>query len=399
MTTPILKHKRRSALLFIAALFITLSGIAQDDSSIAIAHRTELFSKILNEKRTVYVSTPGSMKKGETFPVIYLLDGEAFIEMAGGQVRYLSESYKITPSMIVVGIRNTDRTRDLTPTHYNLGPDGRPDTSASAFGRTSGGGENFLRFIKEELMPFVEARYPAGPYKILAGHSLGGLMAVYCMVNHPGYFNAYIAMSPSLQWDNEVMLKQAAEKLGNGTLAKRFFFCDANEGGAFHANQLKLDSLLRQKNANGLNYKYVYYPEETHTSEPVKALYDGLRHVYPEWHLTYNSAFRKVVNSQIIKEHYKKLSAIYGYEVTPLQEEIIQVSRFLRNDPKRIADAIDLLQTYIPRYPNALNMQELLGDIYVKAGEREKAKAVYQNLLKRSPDNAALQQKLKQLVP
>lgn len=395
MTTQIKHKKRRISLLLIAALFITLSGIAQDDSTIAIAHRTELFSKVLNEKRTIYISTPSSMKKGETFPVIYLLDGEAFIEMAGGQVRYLSESYKIAPSMIVVGIRNTDRTRDLTPTHFNLGP----DTSAAAFGRTSGGGEKFLQFIKEELMPFVEGRYPAGPYKILAGHSLGGLMAVYCMVNHPDYFNAYIAMSPSLQWDNEIMLKQAADKLGKSPLAKRFFFCNANEGGAFHANQLKLDTLLRQKNITGLACKYLYYPEETHTSEPVKALYDGIRHVYPEWHLTYNSAFRKIVSSQIIKDHYRKLSGIYGYEVTPLQEEIIQVSRFLRNDPKRIADAIDLLQTYIPRYPDALNMQELLGDIYVKAGDTEKAKAVYQSLLKLNPNNAALQQKLKQLAP
>src|SRR6185436_8873933 len=193
---------------------IVMSGRASSqvlDSSKATGVEVKTFySKILNEKRRIFIQTPAGAKRYEAYPVLYLLDGEAQTNLVTGQVQYLSESYKVIPSLIVVAIENTDRTRDLTPTHSIIGPDGKPDTSARAFGRTSGGGENFLRFMKEELMPYIESNYPTAPYKILSGHSLGGLMAISCLVNHPDYFNAFIAISPSLQWDNGVMLSQAA---------------------------------------------------------------------------------------------------------------------------------------------------------------------------------------------
>src|SRR5205085_12132462 len=113
----------------------------------------------------------------------------------------------------------------------------------------SGGGEKFLDFIKNVLMPYIEKSYPVAPFKIFTGHSLGGLMAVYCLIHHPDYFNGYIAISPSLQWDNEVMLKQAEKPI---KFQNRFlFFSDANEDAAFHQYQLSLDSLLT-KNASGL---------------------------------------------------------------------------------------------------------------------------------------------------
>jgi predicted alpha/beta superfamily hydrolase len=381
------------ALLLATVCCIATASSAQGNDSIYIAHTKSIESKILGEKRTLYISTPSRMKPGETFPVMYLLDGEAFIELAGGQMRYLSESYKINPSMIIVGIANTDRFRDLTPTHLATGPDGKPDTSAASPTRNSGGGEKFLQFIKQELMPYVETNYPAAPYKILAGHSLGGLMAAYCLIQHPDYFNAYVAASPSFQWDSEAVLKMA-EKMEEKTSGKMLFFCDANEGAAFHANQLRFDSLLKKKNITGLKYKYAYYPEESHTSEPVKAFYDGMRFIYPEWYLTYNSAFRQKVTAAIIREHYEKLSGTYGYRIVPLQEEIVQVSRFLRNDPKRINDAIDLLNTYLPSYPKAANMHELLGDIYLKSGDSAKAVASYQKALSIDANNEALKQKM-----
>ena len=386
--------------IFCSMLILSITSTAQlKDSTVTIAQIKKINSKILGEERTVYIRTPSKMRANETFPVMYIMDGEAFTEMASGQVQYLSESYKIIPSMIVVAIENTDRTRDLTPTHYNIGPDGKPDTSANAFGKNSGGGEKFIQFIKTELMPFIEKQYPVSPYKILAGHSLGGLMAVYCMAEHPEYFNAYIAMSPSLQWDNGALLKQMPEKLNSKKLENKYlFFSDANEGAQFHSNQLSLDSALKQKNIAGFKFRYFYYPDETHTSEPVKALYDGIRLVYPEWYLTYNSAFRQKVNSAIIKDHYSKLSVTYGYKVVPLQEEIIQVSRFLRNDPKRINDAIDLLQTYLPYYPAAANMQELLGDIYLKAGDPKNALSVYEKVLTIDPKNETVKQKIRQIT-
>ncbi len=140
----------RLSILFI---MICISAQAQiRDSSKLSGPEVKVFhSNILGEDRRIVVQVPANMKKFEAYPVLYVLDGEAHSIMVAGQVQYLSEAYKIIPSLIVVGIENTDRTRDLTPTFFSPGPDGKPDTSANAFGRKSGGGEKFLQFLRNRI--------------------------------------------------------------------------------------------------------------------------------------------------------------------------------------------------------------------------------------------------------
>jgi predicted alpha/beta superfamily hydrolase len=88
-------------------------------------------------------------------------------------------------------------------------------------------------------------------------------MAVHCLVNHADYFNAYIAISPSLQWDNNKLLQQAAEKLAGQSLQKKIlFFSSGSEDSAFRQNQLKLLATLQKRTTPGLVYKYNAYPEE-----------------------------------------------------------------------------------------------------------------------------------------
>jgi predicted alpha/beta superfamily hydrolase len=88
-------------------------------------------------------------------------------------------------------------------------------------------------------------------------------------------FNAYIAISPSLQWDDQSLLKSVATNLKNRKLENKLLsFSDANEDAAFQ-RQLTLDSILQKAKAP-FKYKRFFYPEETHISEPVKAFYDGI---------------------------------------------------------------------------------------------------------------------------
>ncbi|HEX8334038.1 MAG TPA: alpha/beta hydrolase-fold protein [Segetibacter sp.] len=389
------------SLVFFLFLFcgITVQAIAFADTTPSRIVVQTLHSDVLKEDRRIHIYTPLNMKKDEAYPVLYLLDGEAHIALAAGQVQYLSEAYKIIPSLIIVAIENTNRVRDLTPTNWNIGADGKPDTSKNAFGRTSGGADKFLQFLKQELMPYVESNYPTAPYRILSGHSLGGLLGIHSMVNHPGLFNAFIAISPSLQWDNERMLAEASKKIDPKQFSNTLlFFSDANEGSAFHQNQTRLDSILKGKNVPPASYKYIYYPEELHTSEPVKAFYDGLRHIYPNWHLPYNnSAFKKSMSAKIIKDHFAELSAKYGYKIKPLHDEINQISRFLRNDPNRIKDAIELLEMNAEHYPTSVVVYEHLGDTYYKASDIPKATTSFEKALQLDPKNEQLKQKVASL--
>lgn len=397
MKTSLLKKVLGALTAILCFLF---SGAQVSDSTRLPGMEVKTFySKVLGEKRKIRIQTPAGMNSWDAYPVLYVLDGEVQTTMAAGQVQYLSESYKIIPNLIVVGVENTDRTRDLTPTHSIIGPDGKPDTSVNAFGKNSGGGERFLQFMKEELMPYIEQRYHPAPYTILSGHSLGGLMAVYCLLTHPDYFNSYLAISPSLQWDDKAVVKLASKNLGSVTeLNKVLFFSDANEDSAFHQNQVELENLLKEKNVKGLKFSRSFYPGETHISEPVKAFYDGIRFIYPNWQLPYNSsAFRKTMNSKIIKDHFSELSKIYHYKVIPLHDELIMIGRFLRNDPDRISDAIELLQWNGENYPNSAVNWITLGDTYLKAKDEKNALLMYRKALVLDPGNAGISEKIKLL--
>ena len=379
--------------------FLPLRAQTADTGSIPIAAVRTIHSTILGEQRKLYIHAPANMKTDESYPVLYLLDGEALIELVAGQITYLSESYKIIPQMIVVGIGNADRVRDFTPTHAAVGQDGRPDTSARAFGRNSGGGERFLRFMREELMPFVEKTYPAAPYRIIAGHSLGGLLALHCLATHPAYFNAYIAMSPSLQWDNDTVLHEIPAGLQHaGTEQRQLFFCSGSEDESFQKKQRQLDSTLTLLQVPGLRFRYQPYPEEAHTAMPVKAFYDGIRCIYPEWGLPLsNAAFRKTLTAGAVKQHYERLSGTYGYPVNPPQDELNAIARFLQNDPARIADAIELLQWNAAYHPNSVLIYQLLGDAYAKARDTARARSSYEDARCLAPGDKAIREKLQSL--
>lgn len=279
--------------LCIFFLLLTVQSSAQKKTSYT---RTSsdivvISSKILNEDRTVFIHYPkvDSMHLSRKFPVLYLMDGESHFDMLSQYTDYLSRwDVEVIPQMIVVGIVNTKRKRDLTPTKSIINYFGMPDTSKASLMAPSGGGDQFLQFIKDELMPYIEANYRTQSFRILAGHSFGGIASIYCMLTHPDMFNAYISVSPSFWWDREYVIKLADKKLEKGSvLMKTLFYSDADEGlsdsSSFHTNLLKFDSLLTRKELKGFNYKYKYYPAESHMTEPIVAYYDALRFIYKDW--------------------------------------------------------------------------------------------------------------------
>lgn len=152
----------------------------------------------------------GAVNSKRRLPVVYVLDGDGHFSSVVGMIQQLSTGGNNNcPKMIVVGITNTDRTRDLTPTHI----DADPPFMDSTFSKTSGGGENFIAFMEKELMPHIEANYPTAPYKMLIGHSFGGLAVMQTFTHHTHLFNAYICIDPSMWWDKQTLLKQTEKAL------------------------------------------------------------------------------------------------------------------------------------------------------------------------------------------
>lgn len=180
----------KNNLLFgIFFLFCLSFGVFGQNQQVASVVHTQykINSQYLNEERTILVRVPANYARtGEKFPVVYMLDAHPPQNAMMAGIIEQQAWGGMMPEMIVVGIQNTNRGRDLTPTALEARPG-------------SGGGDKFLDFLEKEVMPMVEKNYRTEPFRVFAGHSLGGLTAVYAFVSRPDLFNAYIAASPVLQ--------------------------------------------------------------------------------------------------------------------------------------------------------------------------------------------------------
>ena len=165
-----------------------------------------VYSEILKENRKIYVQLPKDYNPDENikYPVIFVLDGEVFLPTVNDVHNYYSGGF--TPEMVIIGISNDkNRMRDLTTSKVTE-MNGRP------FKQENGEAANFSRFIETELIPFVENKYPVTNFRTLIGHSYGGLFALYTLVHQPQLFSNYLAIDPSLDWDNQQLIKEAKEK-------------------------------------------------------------------------------------------------------------------------------------------------------------------------------------------
>jgi len=280
ITELLLKNMKHFTVLFI---FLSSQATAQVPKLYNhIANDIHLIhSRVLQQDRQIYINVPkpDSPDIHKALPVLYLLDGENHFHILSAYIEYLRH-WQVIPPVIVVGIVSVDRVKDLTPTNSLLNFDGKVDSNY----KTSGGNEQFLNFIQQELMPYMEANYNTSPFKILAGHSFGGLTAINCMLTHPDMFDAYIAISPSLWFGNKYVLQLAEQKLPNLSIKdKKIFYSVGNEDGGFRGDLLRLDKLFKHDSLKQFKHEYKYYPYEDHMTEPIPAYYDALRFVYRNW--------------------------------------------------------------------------------------------------------------------
>ncbi len=361
-----------------------------------------MHSDILNEDRKILIYTPNDPEYPEKrYPVIYVLDADNHFSQVVEYSKYLSrQDVNVIPPLIVVGITNTDRNRDLTPSNSTLDYFGKSDTSAKSPYRNSGGNERFFQFIQQELLPYVNSNYKTQPYRILAGHSFGALTTTNCLINHPDMFNAYIAASPSFWWDQKFLLKLADKKLKTGsTLSKTLFFSDGNEGpqpkSPFHADVLKFDSLLKKRNMKGLDFEYRSYPLESHMTVTVKSYYDGLRFIYRQWVLPPVSDEK--MNSEVIMNHYKKLSQSFGYPILPDESFFNGWAQWLIKNPATLNNAIKILEMNTFNYPSSSKAFMALGAGYLMKGEKQNAIAAYKKASQLNPTSSEIKLRLNEL--
>jgi uncharacterized protein len=394
--------KKRMVAFIVAAYFLSSCSHPQAENKIIIGNIASIHSKILNEDRKIWVHVPednggGNFAK-EKYPVVYLLDGDAHFASVVGMIEQLStiNGNTICPKMIVVGIPNTDRTRDLTPTPVH----GDPPYMDSSATKTSGGGEAFIGFVEKELMPYIDSLYSTAPYKVLIGHSFGGLTAMNTFVHHNRLFNAYIVIDPSMWWDKQKLLGEAkvdlAEKKYDGeslflgianTMEKGMdtasVKADTNSMSRHIRSILTLRTYFNDNPNNGLRFKYKYYGDDDHGSVPLITEYDGLHFIFDFYKLTLDfKAFfdPKERPDTLISAHYQSVSDHLGYAVKP-PEDLVNSLAYRSLQLKQYEKAKNLFTMNVTNYPQSPNVYDSMGDFFSETGDKAKAIENYKKAL------------------
>jgi predicted alpha/beta superfamily hydrolase len=364
-------HSTRLLSAFALLLLISAAVIAQPATG--TVKRFSLKSTVLGEDRIVLVRTPvGYETNKESYPVLYMTDGDAHMGHTAATIEFLTRNGRI-PELIVVGVTNTDRTRDLSPVKSS-----QKNPAGELQFPTSGGADNFLKFFETELIPEIEKTYRVQPYRVLAGHSLGGLFAVHAMVSKPGLFNSYVAVSPSLQWENQTTLERAEEFLKNQKeLNVSLFTSLGNEPGAIGESFDAFRAVLAKTNIKGFAWQAERMDDEDHGSVVLRSHYAGLRKVYEGW-----QGPRDLKSGAIIgglkgaDAHYAKLSERFGYKI-PVPEALINQMGYQFIFDGRPDEAIAVFKANVERYPNSANVYDSLAEAYERGGKIDLAEPLY----------------------
>jgi len=383
--------RRLACLALLASISAPALSAQTPTNSVTIGTRDSIWSATLKETRKFLVYTPPSY--GDTtytpkrYPVLYLLDGDAHFHSVTGLLQILGTGVNATyvlPEMIVVAIPNTDRMRDLTPTHADKDPDGKPQAGF----KTSGGTPNFLKFIQTELIPKVEKTYRTAPYRVFVGHSLGGITTIDALYTMPETFNAYVAIDPSLWWDNRTLLKQAREKFSKPGLAGRALYVgQANTISPgdttlnVHYNSIiQFNSILETFNQSGLRYAYKYYPHDSHGSVPMITEYDALRFIFDFYDV---GLLQAIERPQYIADHFAKVSAALGYRMDPPEDMVDLIGHVAIG--RDTTAALQLLEMNTKWYPSSANAVAALGDVWLAKKDTTKAVGYYEKALAMRP--------------
>jgi predicted alpha/beta superfamily hydrolase len=359
--TPNLNHIMKQTLLL---LLFSFSLFAQKS--------IESFdSKKLGEKRQITIGLPASYESNPTkkYPILVLLDGEYLFEPFYGAVNY-GAYWDDLPETIIVGISqnlHNEREEDC-----GFDPNaGQPTKKAS----------QFFEFIGGELLPYIEQKYRAAPFKMIAGHdTTAGFLNFYLLKENP-LFNAYISLSPELALG---MDSQIANSLAN--TKKQLFYYQSSANGDI--KQLRepveqLDKNIKAITNPLLDYKFSLFPNASHYSLVLYSIPEALYQIFGSYKPISSTEFsEKIV---VLKEGYVDyLTNKYTIISDKLGLRIpVRINDFkaieaaiLKN---KAYDELDKLSDLANKnYPKSMLASYELGLMYEKMGEAKKAANKYQ---------------------
>lgn len=341
------------------ALLLVLLSYADVKAAepVVIGQLYQVHSAVLSEDHGYRVYLPASYRwaTNRRYPVLFLLDGENRFGHTATSVDTLASAGDI-PEMIVIGIDSAQRTRDFTPTNWEAIVGG-------------GGAGKFKSFLATELIPAVEKGFRSSGYRILSGHSLGGLFTLYCLSAEPALFQAYIAIAPNLEWDNNLAQRLLQKTFAADSTIKAFaYIARADDSGRALADFEAVANTFKSKAPPGLRWQAATFADETHVSVPLLAQIEALRRLYRDYRFHPDNYAKGLAFAE---EHFARVSRLVGTPL-PIPEDALSgiADELLQSKPN---DALKLFQRNLDANPNSADAHLGLANALAKDGKWQDA--------------------------
>jgi predicted alpha/beta superfamily hydrolase len=238
---------------------------AASPTAIQFGQTFRLSSAVLGEERLLNVYLPPGYEPTDgaaatRYPVLYALDGgmeEDFPHITG--VLDVSIRNEVIRPLIVVGIQNTERRRDLVsataiPKEQQIAPH-------------AGGTDRFRRFLREELQPEIARRYRVSDDTAVVGESFAGLFVLETLLQDPDLFDTYIAIDPSVWWNGGALVKSAPQRFARwSSKSDRRLFVATADAKEMQDGVTSLMTALHDARPQGLTATYDPLPAEHHST-------------------------------------------------------------------------------------------------------------------------------------
>jgi predicted alpha/beta superfamily hydrolase len=316
---------------------------------------------VLNETREYWVYLPSDYDNSlYNYPVFYLLDGQVYFHQVTGLVNHMSRLVQRVPRMIVIGIISTekDRVRDYTPNKIELLPNG-------------GGADKFIQFLQKELVPTINNQFRTNDFKLLFGHSLAGVCVNHIFTTRTNLFNAYFVADPANFVDFTISKNLEHFIATQDTIHSGYFLSVSGDvDSSTIVPNFKIFDFIKSNHSNKLNWDFKFYPNEDHISMTLKAIYDGLEKLFPDYKIP--TSYLRSFDKEKIIYHIEQSTRRYKIHVA-LPEQLINEYAMHFCSKQKYDDALELLQLNLTNYENPFETFYFIGQVYLMKGEKDKA--------------------------
>ena len=379
-------HAIVAAVLSLGALTYPTSAACQADGDpVALGTYRVLHSDLLGEDRVLQVHLPdGYASADQRYPVVYVFYSD-WVEGYFAQV--VNDVYLLAmdrmPEVIVVGVPNTQRYRDLLPWP-------RPGRE-----REEGHADRFLRFVREELFPFVDAEYRAKPYRVMVGPQAAAVFGLYTLLEAPGTFQVFVLNDPCWLDNPQRSLCNDLARFAHTPKARGIYFAVSHDPDEARWDPIRLETLkaaLTAGTTEGFRWRihlernWPFFLSPVDVRGPLLDLFADYPFPSPE----------RAESLAQIRAHYDSVSTSLGFRIEP-PNLVLTLAANGMMERRAYSAALDVLTYLAELYPTSLNGPWNLANLHRLMGDTATAIRYYEECLRRNPNMVPAREWLRRL--